>query len=56
MASETSEMVVVPRIPTKEMIRAAWEAATDEDAAGVWRAMIEAFLQSNIGKSDSGNG
>jgi hypothetical protein len=37
------EMVLVPRVPTKEMLDAAWADAHDEDAAGVWRAMIDAW-------------
>lgn len=40
------EMVLVPRNPTKEMIEAAWAEATAEDAAGVWRAMIEKWESS----------
>lgn len=38
------EMVLVPLHPTKEMIEAAWAAALDEDASGVWSAMIEAWI------------
>jgi hypothetical protein len=39
-----AEMVLVPRCPTKEMIEAAWADALAEDAAGVWKSMIAAFL------------
>ena len=52
-----SDMVLVPRRPTKEMIEAAFWAASDEDAAGVWKAMVNAWLQqSNNGNSESDNG
>lgn len=34
------EMVLVPRVPTPEMLEAAWAYAQDEDAAGVWVSMI----------------
>ena len=34
------EMVLVPRVPTKEMLDAAWADALGEDAAGVWTSMI----------------
>ena len=37
------EMVLVPRKPTKEMLEAAYYAAEDEDAAGVWEHMIAAY-------------
>jgi hypothetical protein len=36
--------VIVPKEPTKEMLDAAWASALGEDAAGVWRDMIEAAL------------
>ena len=45
MSVQEKEMVLVPRIPTREMLDAAWASALDEDASGVWRAMIEAWLQ-----------
>jgi hypothetical protein len=51
-----TEMVLVPRHPTKSMLKAAWCAAHDEDAVGVWRDMIEAWLQDRIGNSASGSG
>ncbi len=35
------DYVVVPRIPTRQMIEAAWESVTAEDAGGVWDAMVE---------------
>lgn len=34
--------VLVPRVPTKAMLDAAWTEATAENAAGVWRDMLEA--------------
>jgi hypothetical protein len=45
------EMVLVPRLPTEEMIEAAYWCAYNEDAKGVWEKMISAWLQS----SSSGN-
>jgi hypothetical protein len=38
----TDDWVIVPRVPTKEMIDAAWASALAEDALGVWNEMIEA--------------
>jgi hypothetical protein len=35
-----SEYVLVPRVPTREMLDAAWADALAEDAAGVWAEMI----------------
>lgn len=52
----TSEMLVVPRHPTKEMVAAAWASALDENAAGVWEAMITAWLHSKMGNSETGSG
>lgn len=49
------ELVLVPRHPTKEMIDAAWAAATAENADGVWNAMIECWFQANNGNSSSGS-
>ena len=37
------DMVLVPRVPTSEMIEAAWSSALDEDALGVWKAMLCAW-------------
>lgn len=37
------EVITVPRIPTREMLEAAWADAHDEDAAGVWASMITAW-------------
>jgi hypothetical protein len=39
------EMVLVPRKPTAEMLKAAWADALAEDAAGVWSSMIEEWLK-----------
>jgi len=43
-AEQDSQLVLVPRHPTKEMMEAAWADALAEDAAGVWKAMIECYL------------
>jgi hypothetical protein len=48
------EMVLVPRIPTKEMLEAAWADALAEDASGVWKSMIDAFLALKYGKGSDG--
>lgn len=37
------EFVLVPRVPTEEMLEAASDYALDEDAGGVWKAMIEEY-------------
>ena len=42
-----SEYVVVPRVPTREMVDAAYWSAFGEDAKGVWEAMIIAYESSN---------
>jgi hypothetical protein len=44
-AEAAGGMVLVPRIPTKEMLEAAWADALAEDAKGVWKAMIDAALK-----------
>jgi len=41
-----SAYVVVPREPTLAMLNAAWADALAEDAAGVWKAMIENYENS----------
>ncbi len=41
------EMILVPRKPTKAMIEAAWASAQDEQAALVWKDMIDAWESSN---------
>lgn len=51
----TEEFVSVPRKLTKEMLEAAWADALAEDAEGVWRSMVEAYL-SSMGKSASLSG
>jgi hypothetical protein len=38
--------VLVPRVPTKAMLDAAWAEALAEDAAGVWREMVEQYEES----------
>ena len=35
------DFVLVPRVPTKAMLDAAWADAHDEDALWVWNSMIE---------------
>jgi len=50
-----AEYVLVPRKPTKEMLKAAWADALGEDAEGVWSSMIETYERSR-GNSDTGNG
>ena len=37
------DYVLVPRVPTREMLEAGWYEAHDEDAAGVWREMIRVW-------------
>lgn len=44
MTGQSEEMVLVPRNPTPEMVEAAWVWALAEDADGVWRAMVKAYL------------
>jgi hypothetical protein len=48
-AGDQVEMVSVPRIPTKEMLEAAWADALAEDAGAVWKSMIEAWLSQSKG-------
>ena len=38
-----SEYVLIPRVPTREMLRAAADDALAEDALGVWKSMIKAY-------------
>lgn len=38
-----SGYVIVPREPTPEMLRAAWDDTLDEDARAIWKTMIEYF-------------
>jgi hypothetical protein len=40
------EYILVPRVPTKEMLEDGWYEAHEESAAGVWRVMIEAWESS----------
>lgn len=47
------EMVLVPRKPTKEMLEAAWADALAEDAGGVWKSMVENWLQSQSAGNSS---
>jgi hypothetical protein len=50
VAIRDSGHAIVPVLPTKEMVEAAWADALNEDAAGVWSSMIASALQ--IKKSD----
>ena len=43
-ALEAGGYVIVPRVPTPEMLDAAYWSAAGEDAGGVWQDMIEAAL------------
>jgi hypothetical protein len=52
---ETAEMILLPRHPTKAMIEAAYYAALNEDAEGVWEKMIEAWIQESLGNLSKGN-
>lgn len=54
MPDNQNEMVMVPRKPTPEMIRAARDAALAEDAAWVWEEMVQSYV-SSVGNSDNGN-
>ena len=55
MTGQNEEMVLVPRNPTKEMIDAAWADALGEDAAGVWKSMIDDH-EMRTGNADLSNG
>jgi hypothetical protein len=50
------EMIVVPRIPTKEMLAYGWYGAHVEDAGQTWSLMIEAWEKSSeeTGLSEAG--
>lgn len=52
-SEDQREMILVPRIPTKEMLDAGWADAHAENTLGVWESMIEAWLNRN--QSSSGN-
>ena len=54
-ALRESGYVIVPNIPTKQMLDAARYDALAEDAAGVWEAMIQTYADSN-GNSSGGSG
>ena len=43
-------MILVPHIPTRRMIEAAWMEAYEGNAEGVWKAMIEAWISDQKGK------
>jgi len=49
LAAKARGMCVFPRVPTKEMLHAAWSDALGEDAAGVWLSMIKASETSEDG-------
>ena len=42
-ALESAGLVVVPLIPTEQMIEAAWASTLDENAKLVWEDMIAAW-------------
>jgi hypothetical protein len=44
-----SEMVLVPRKPTKDMLYEAKYDAMGEDAAAVWETMIKTWLNAKSG-------
>jgi hypothetical protein len=44
---QKNDYVLVPRIPTREMVDAAWAYALDEDAEGVWRSMLNEYEASH---------
>jgi hypothetical protein len=48
-------MILVPRVPTKEMLEAAKDEAMAEDANAVWREMIREFEKSNIENDEQGS-
>lgn len=50
-AIEAMGYVCVPRIPSKEMMDAAYWAAVGEDAEGVWEEMLKA----STGALEAGN-
>ena len=53
-AIQDSGYVIVPRVPTKEMLDEGWYAAHDESALGTWTDMIKAH--ESTGKSAMGSG
>jgi hypothetical protein len=53
-SSVETEIVLVPRNPTKEMIEAAWADAMAEDAEAVWKRMVECWLSSQQRKLGGG--
>ncbi len=38
-------LIVVPILPTEEMIKSAWASAHAEDAVGVWLSMLEEYCK-----------
>ena len=54
MAIRQAGYVIVPEVPTKEMLDEGWYEAHDENALGTWTSMIAAYESS--GKSATGNG
>ena len=53
-AIETLGYVCVPRVPTEEMLHAAWSDALAEDARGVWETMIKQHQDSVLEKREGG--
>jgi hypothetical protein len=54
--NEEIEMVLVPRVPTQAMIDAAWAPARGEEAAEVWREMIDGWLSRSAVETRAGAG
>jgi hypothetical protein len=54
VTGQREEMILVPRVPTKNMLDEAYYPALAEDAGAVWEAMIEEYeRQTSLGKSGS---
>jgi hypothetical protein len=50
VAEHHTEYVLVPRVPTEAMLKAAWADALAEDAGAVWESMIvewKLFVEQN---------
>ncbi len=52
-SAQGPDMVLVPREPTQKMLDDAYWHAYDEDAAGVWGAMIASWVQARIAATAS---
>jgi hypothetical protein len=60
VALQKAGWICVPKVPTASMLDAGWADAHEEDAAGVWREMIQSVESGDYaiskGNSDTGNG